>query len=137
DGVWHIPRALREKQTAGDLKLPPLALDVAYSQPRLASDNRIFRWPQVRTINDFRETAGLPHWTIHDLRRTARSLMSRAGVETEMSEMVLGHALQGVRKVYDWHEYFDEKGQALAKLAALVERILHPAANVVTLGVAS
>jgi integrase len=136
DGTWHIPRALREKQTAGDLKLPPLALDIIYSQPRLVSDNRIFRWPQVRIINDFRKTARLPHWTIHDLRRTARSLMSRAGVQTEISELVLGHSLQGVRKVYDWHEYFDEKAQALAKLAMLIERILHPAANVVTLGAA-
>jgi integrase len=136
NGVWRIPKAPREKQTAGDLKLPALALDIAHSQPRHVSDPRIFGGLHFYTVKKFRTAAGLPHWTVHDLRRTARSLMSRAGVQTEISERVLGHALQGVRKTYDRHEYFDEKAQALAKLAALVERILNPAVNVTLLGVA-
>jgi len=33
----------------------------------------------------------MPHWTLHDLRRTARSLMSRAGVPADIAERVLGH----------------------------------------------
>jgi integrase len=136
-GTWRIPKAAREKQTAGDLKLPALALDIVCSQPRLVSDNRVFRWPHARMVDDFRKAAGLPHWQTHDLRRTARSLMSRAGVQTEISEMVLGHALQGVRKTYDRHEYFDEKAQALAKLAALIERIVNPSDNVTLLGATS
>jgi hypothetical protein len=32
----------------------------------------------------------------------------------------------GVRGVYDRHQYADEKRDALEKLGALVERILHP-----------
>jgi integrase len=136
-GVWHIPRQPREKQTAGDLKLSAPALDIIRSQPRLVSDSRIFRRPNDRTITSFRQATGLPHWTIHDLRRTARSLMSRAGVQTEISELVLGHSIKGIQKVYDRHSYFEEKGHALAALAALIERILRPAPNVVTLGAAS
>ena len=55
----------------------------------------------------------LPHWTIHDLRRTARSLMARAGVRPDIAERVLGHAIAGVEGVYDRHTYTDEKAEAL------------------------
>ena len=72
----------------------------------------------------------MPHWVHHDLRRTARSLMSRAGVLPDIAERVLGHAILGVRGTYDCYEYFDEKREALEKLAALIERILHPTAAV-------
>ncbi len=54
-----------------------------------------------------RKAAGLksmPEWRLHDLRRTARSLMSRAGVSSDVAEMVLGHKLSGVRGVYDRHQ---------------------------------
>ena len=42
----------------------------------------------------------LPHWTLHDLRRTARSLLSRERVAFEIAEKVLGHSLRGVAKVW-------------------------------------
>jgi integrase len=74
----------------------------------------------------------MPRWTHHDLRRSARSLMSRAGVSADIAERVLGHIIPGVRGVYDRHAYLDEKRDALEKLAALVERILHPPGAVVT-----
>jgi integrase len=71
----------------------------------------------------------VPHWTLHDLRRTARSLMSRAGVPADIAERVLGHKIAGVRGVYDRHEYIAEKRDALERLAALVERIINPPAG--------
>ena len=63
------------------------------------------------------------------MRRTARSLMSAAGVINEHAERVLGHVIGGVRETYDRHEYLDEKRGALEKLAGLVELILNPPAN--------
>jgi integrase len=68
----------------------------------------------------------MEHFTYHDLRRTARSAMSRAGVPADHAERVLNHALQGVRHVYDRHSFAGEKRDALERLAALVERILNP-----------
>jgi integrase len=70
-------------------------------------------------------------WRLHDLRRTARSLLSRAGVPADIGERVIGHAMPGVRGTYDRYAFVDEKRDALAKLAALIERILHPEAKVV------
>ena len=45
----------------------------------------------------------LPNWTLHDLRRTAKTLMVRSGVRPDISERVLGHAIPGVEGIYDWH----------------------------------
>jgi integrase len=74
------------------------------------------------------------NYRTHDLRRTARSLMSRAGVLSEHAERVMGHAKGAIEATYDRHRYDEEKAIALAKLAALIERIVNPPAdNVVPL----
>lgn len=75
----------------------------------------------------------LPNWTIHDCRRTARSLMSRAKVPTDHAERVLGHVIGGIRGTYDLYEYRDEKRDALRALATLVDRIISGRPTVVTL----
>jgi integrase len=76
----------------------------------------------------------IPNWTLHDLRRTAKTLMVRAGVRPDISERVLGHVIAGVEGTYDRHSYADEKRAALEKLAEMIERILNPLpANVETL----
>jgi integrase len=73
----------------------------------------------------------LARWTVHDLRRTARSLMTRAGVPADHAERALGHVLGGVRGVYDRHSYFDEKRHAFEALAAQIARVLDPKPNVI------
>ena len=77
----------------------------------------------------------MPPWRLHDLRRSARSLLSRAKVDPDIAERVLGHALLGgIRRVYDKHAYLAEKRHALERLAALVRSIVEPPPlNVVTL----
>jgi integrase len=61
----------------------------------------------------------VPSWVLHDLQRSARSLMSRAGVRPDIAERALGHAIAGVEGVYDRHVYSDEKADALNRLAGL------------------
>jgi integrase len=145
DGEWRIPGESREKGTAGNIKLPQKALDVIEKQPRITGNPYVFSG-RGGHFNNFthgkdaldiklKETLpDMPPWVIHDLRRTARSLMSRAGVRPDISERVLGHAIPGVEGVYDRHMYDDEKADALNRLAALVESILSPPeGNVVAL----
>jgi integrase len=79
------------------------------------------------------EAKPIPNWTLHDLRRTARSLMSRAGVPSDHAERCLGHVLPGVRGTYDRHEYLPEKRRAFEALAAMVERIVNAQENVIPL----
>jgi hypothetical protein len=52
-------------------------------------------------------------------------LMSRAGVQSEHAERVLGHAIGGVEGIYNRHTYDVEKADALTKLAALIHQIIH------------
>jgi integrase len=77
-----------------------------------------------------KHTPGMEHWTLHDLRRTARTLMVRAGVAEDVAERVLGHVISGVRGTYNRHDYLPEKRDARERLAQLVERIVNPADNV-------
>jgi integrase len=79
----------------------------------------------------FDKACGVTGWTIHDLRRSSRSLMSRAGVPSDHAERCLGHAIPGVRGVYDRHEYHAEKAHAYEALAGQIDRIIRPRANVV------
>ena len=58
-------------------------------------------------------------WTIHHIRHTARSLLSKV-MRPDIAELCLGHALRGMRKVYDHHLYEKEKLAALEGLATLV-----------------
>jgi integrase len=79
----------------------------------------------------FDEACGVRGWRIHDLRRAARTLLSRAGISSDVGEMVLGHSLSGVRKVYDRHSFEPEKRRALEALARMVESIARPAPDTV------
>jgi len=85
-----------------------------------------------RQIAKLRKAAGkpaIPRWTLHDLRRTGRTLMSRAGVAEDHAERAMGHIIGGVRGTYDRYEYLKEKRNAFEALAALVKLILNPSAN--------
>jgi integrase len=68
-----------------------------------------------------------PRWTNHDIRRTVRSRMSRLkGISEEAREAVLAHVRPGIKQVYDVHDYFDEKGEALEAWAAELRRVVEP-----------
>jgi integrase len=131
DGVWTIPAEAREKGNARELVLPEAALQVIRSRPRLESNPYIFAGRTTGPLRNFYTgkerfdaEVNIAPWTLHDLRRTAKSLMQRAGVLPHISERVLGHAIQGVEGTYDRHSYVTEKAQALNALAGLVENIL-------------
>jgi integrase len=63
------------------------------------------------------EGRALPHWTLHDLRRTVRTGMSKLGVQPHIAELVLNHVAHrgGVVGVYDHHDYQADITEALAK----------------------
>jgi hypothetical protein len=77
------------------------------------------------------EAKSLPRWTLHDLLRTARSLMSRAGVPSDQAARCLDHVTPGIRGTYDRHEYHREKQLAYEALAAQVARLIDPQPNVI------
>ena len=74
------------------------------------------------------EPVDIPHWTFHDLRRTAATGMARLGIAVRVTEAVLNHVSgtgAGIVAVYQRHDYADEKRVALEAwgrhVGALVE----------------
>jgi integrase len=139
EGIWEIATEPREKGNAGALRLPAVARAIIDAQPRYADNpyvlagrgaTHIANSGKTKAAFDAKLPADMPPWTIHDLRRTARSLMSRTRVSSEHAERVMGHAIDGVEGVYDRYEYAAEKAEALAKLANLIDGIMHPRDNV-------
>lgn len=51
----------------------------------------------------------LEHFTVHDLRRTFRSLTASLGIAGNVAERCLNHKLKGVEGIYDRHDYFEER----------------------------
>lgn len=138
NGVWLLPAARNKVKQDLARPLSAAAQGVVGSLPKLG--RYVFTFDGATHINGFSRfktrldaASGVYDWTLHDLRRTARSLLSRAGVTSDIAEICLGHVLTGVRGTYDRHEYHGEKEQAFEALAAQIARIVDPQENVVAL----
>ena len=157
EGVWTIPAERYKTKQPNFVPLSKAALTLLRSRQKSSDSDYVFPTsagtPYSRSgkskaaldravLEAMEEQAEkgtkvnpVPNWTLHDLRRTAKTLMVRAGVRPDISERVLGHAITGVESTYDRHSYADEKRDALEKLATMIERILNPVpSNVETLG---
>lgn len=80
-----------------------------------------------RTLKRLHELSGTSGWSWHDLRRTGRTIMGRAGVNPLIAERCMGHALAGAARmqaVYDHYDYGDEMRDAYVRLADAVDRIV-------------
>ena len=139
DGAeWTLPAA--RNKTKVDLLRPLSKLAVA-TLPDRGTGPFVFSTDDGHTAisgysklkQDFDKASGVTGYTLHDLRRSARSLMSRAGVPTDHAERCLGHVIPGVRGVYDRHDFRDEKGRAYEALARQLDFIIHRRVLSVTL----
>jgi integrase len=146
EGVWTIASERYKTKRPNVVPLNAEALALIEAQP-VRADGYVFspnlsnsgkpKAKMDRALDDADGKPLVPPWTLHDLRRTGKTLMARAGVPAHVSERVLGHVIAGVEGVYDQHDYLPEKRDALARLAATIADILDPApANVVRLPIA-
>jgi integrase len=141
-GTWTIPAARYKTNTEVALPLSTAAKRVFGELPQIKDCDFVFTTDARRPISGFSTfklrfdiACGVKDWRLHDLRRTARSLMSRAGVNPDTAERCLGHKIPGIRGVYDHHDYQAEMLHAFEKLAAQIDRIINPPGNnVVALG---
>ncbi|KLK90513.1 hypothetical protein AA309_25225 [Microvirga vignae] len=127
--LWTIPRERYKNGRANTVPLTEEVQSILAALPR--SGEYVFSTIGRTPISGFSKakagidrTSGVTGWRLHDLRRTARSLMSRAGISGEIAERVLGHTIPGVAGIYDRHDYVLEKRDALQKLAAEITRIV-------------
>jgi integrase len=140
DGIWTLPAARNKTKNVLVRPLSKAAIAVLAELPRIAGSRFVFASDGQRPLGGFTHRkqrfdarCGVAGWTIHDLRRTARSLLSRAGVPIDHAERCLGHVVPGIRGTYDRHTYAAEMCHAYAALATQIERIVSPVPNVVSL----
>jgi integrase len=130
-----IPPERYKTNTAQEVPLPPLAVDILKALPRFARGFALTTTGGARPVSGVskmkarldkaiaarRKKAGtepMPSWVLHDLRRTVRTrLVSDLGVEAFVAERVIGHALPGLHGVYDQGTHRDQKRDALERWA--------------------
>lgn len=145
--VWKLPAERTKTGVALEIPLAPQVAEWLRALQVIAAGSEwVFpkrrRDPRARqehigidTLNVAlsRVQHGLEPFTLHDLRRTARTHLAGLGVRTEVAERCLNHKLAGVVGVYDRHDYFTERRQALSAWAAQLARFEEGKSNVVKL----
>ena len=135
---WLLPAARNKVKVDLIRPLSKAAQDLLAAQPRIDDCPYIFTYGRrplaafSQCKDELDEASGVVGWTLHDLRRTARTLMSRAGVVSDHAEQCLGHLLSGVRKTYNRDDFKPQKKAAFDALAGLIDRIVNPPAADVT-----
>lgn len=136
--IWSIPAERMKARRAHNVYLSEQALDLIiafqiYScgsvfllpgrtkrnQPIASSSlNRVI----ARCIEEMRKKGILiDPFTVHDLRRTASTLLHEAGFHSDWIEKSLAHEQQGVRAVYNRAEYAEQRREMMQKWADMVD----------------
>jgi integrase len=133
NAVWYLPGERTKTGSAIDIPLPPIAIEWLRELERLACGSKWVlpaRKMQDRMLPHISESTlsvalakikhGLEPFTIHDLRRTARTHLEALGVTPYVAERCLNHKIKGVEGIYNRHDYFEERKVALNAWAALL-----------------
>jgi integrase len=136
DGIWTIPANRHKSKRAHHVPLSDTARSILSERPPhpilyfasgVGTAFSAFAKEKAR-LND--ALGPMEPWTLHDLRRTAKTIMISTGVRPDITERVLGHRISGVEGVYDQHHYFEEKRDALERLALAVSGITQSGASI-------
>ena len=117
---WTIPSERSKNGLAHRVPLSSLALEqleVLQRRDRWVFASRrggpFYRTSPANALIDNRNCFAIAHFAAHDLRRTAASHMTSAGVSRLVVSKILNHVERGVTSTYDRHSYDLEKQQAM------------------------
>ncbi len=122
--IWTIPGDRRKNAQHLVVPLTDDALEVVkrwHDQKWVWPISNWHRW-QTR----FHTLTGTSGWHRHDLRRTAATILGRAGVAPHIIEVVLGHAHphSALNSIYNVERYLPEHREALETLARYYKKLL-------------
>jgi integrase len=132
DDGWHVPNE-RAKSGRGHLiPLSSLAREILDEVPEIGElvfRTRLGSWSWAKERVD----AKIPHWRLHDLRRTFATQLRSLGVDRVVVSKLLNHAEAGVTKIYDRYAADPEKAAAMDRWANRLREIISgtPVDNVV------
>lgn len=157
--IWTIPSTRTKNDEVHEIPLGDTAVDIIKGLPRIAGKpGFIFTTTGQSPVSGFskakrsidaavleilrhdrgEDAEAIPHWTLHDLRRTVATNLQKLGVRLEVTEAVLNHtsgSRAGVVGIYQRHKWSDEKRAALTAWARRLDAIVSGggASNVVEL----
>ena len=132
DAVWTLKKS--KTGTSIRIPLPAAAVEMlnelkvrAAGSPYILPVRRLHHGREARHVNTstinlaLRKISGeMEPFTVHDLRRTARTHLAALGIPAEVAERCLNHKLRGVEGIYNRHDYFDQRRAALDQWAELL-----------------
>ena len=136
--TWTIPAARMKGSRSHVIYLPTQAQDLMvglqmcaggseylipgrYSVSKPLSNGALNRLITTTVEAAQREGLSLEHFAVHDLRRTASTLLHEAGYPSDWIEKALAHEQKGVRAVYNKAEYARQRTYMLQQWADMVD----------------
>ena len=135
DGWWTIPAEKSKNGLPHRVPLSSFAIETLNELKIISGDSK-WLFPSPRNGQHIAETSvdhavranvehfKIDHFTPHDLRRTAASMMTASGIQRMTVSKILNHVESSVTAVYDRHSYDNEKRGALSSWGLLLETIL-------------
>lgn len=135
--IWTLPEERTKTGTAIDIPLAPQAIDCLKDLLYIADGGEWLlpaRKRQQNLVPHIHENTlnvalskvrpllpDMERFTIHDFRRTARTHLAALGVAPHIAERCLNHKIKGVEGIYNRHDYFEERKEALELWAEFLE----------------
>lgn len=125
--VWVIPEERSKNRHVHVVHLTDQAVEIIRSVPHYGARTYLFQSelakgfqarPIVETtasIRKLKKLVPIPHWCLHDLRRSVATHMGRLGIQTHVIEVVLNHRSgfrSGVGGIYNRYNYSAEAKSA-------------------------
>ncbi len=102
---------------------PPITNDWVFPSTHSSSTGHIANIQKAAQV--VQKESQVSDFKLHDLRRTAASMMAEMGISEFEIGKVLNHTNESVTAVYNRHKYDGEKRRALEKWANRLDQILH------------
>lgn len=133
-GVWHLPAIRTKTEAAISIPLSDTVIgwfkelkQLSYGSnwvlPARKMQNNVHVSESTLGVALAKIQHGLDSFTIHDMRRTAKTLLASLGVQPHISERCLNHKIKGVEGIYDGYDYFEERKAALKALSDLLVQL--------------
>lgn len=125
EGTWSIPEELTKTGKPHIVYLSSQAKELFGELKQLAGGSELvlpgrgsLKQPFAHNaINKAKQQAvadlDVPHFTIHDLRRTASTLLHENGWSSDVVEKAMNHTIGGVRGVYNRAQYAEQRRDML------------------------
>lgn len=134
--LWNLPAKQTKTDVPITIPLPPQCAEW-FQELKVRSFDSDYVFPNRRASKRFghispdtlnaaiqklfrEEKLPVDHFTVHDLRRTCRSLLASKGVPGHIAERCLNHKLKGVEGIYDRYDYLEERRKALELTSEII-----------------